>query len=301
MALEGIRFGVFAAAIGADARALARTSRELGFAGLQFDAISAAIDLTELSGSGRREFLRLLSSQDQQLVGLRTDVGPKGFGPGSDIDRVLARLEKVMETAAGLASPLVSVELGSLPAATRTVEPRPAVTALEAGLILLPESATQPPPPPPPAPPADPNFVSQVASALAELGRRADRYSVVLALRSELSSFASLEQALRQADCPWFGVDLDPVSLLRDEWDTDELFTRLGPLVRHVRCRDAVVGADRRTKAAVVGQGSVPWEALLANLDETGYQGWATLDSSDVTDRAGAARAGLKYLQSLLS
>ncbi|HEY2584363.1 MAG TPA: TIM barrel protein [Tepidisphaeraceae bacterium] len=122
----------------------------------------------------------------------------------------------------------------------------------------------------------------------------------MLAFRSELSSFASLELALRQAACPWFGVDLDPVALLRDEWEADEFFSRLGPLVRHVRARDAVGGAGRRTKPAVVGQGSVPWEAVLGNLDQTGYQGWMTLDPVELTDRVGAAVAGVKYLRSVI-
>ena len=301
MSTEGICFSVLAPTLGPDPRNSARLSRELGFAGLQFETRSGTLDLIELSASGRRELLRTFSQQEQQLVGLRGDLGPAGFGLGADVDRVLARLDQVMETAAGLGTNLVCIDAGPLPTAPVAATPKPAVTALEAGLILLPESMRKPAPPPPPvAPPPDPGFVSQVNAALAELGRHADRYSIVIAFRSELASFASLELALRQVACPWFGVDFDPVSLLRDEWDVDEFFSRLGPLTRHVRGHDAVRGADRRTKPAVVGQGNVPWEAVLANLDDAGYRGWVTLDSSELTDRVGAARAGLKYLRSLV-
>jgi len=67
-----------------------------------------------------------------------------------------------------------------------------------------------------------------------------------------------------------------------------------------VRGRDAVGGAERRTKSAIVGQGSVEWEVLLANLDQAGYHGWVTIDPADLTDRASAARSGLKYLKSLV-
>jgi sugar phosphate isomerase/epimerase len=300
MAIDGVRFGVFASALGSDPRQIARTAREVGFTGIQFNVKSGSLDLLELSDSGRREFRRIISSQDREVVGLRSETGPAGLGPGADVDREIARLDGVMEAAAGLGSPLACVDLGPLPPAPTISQPRPAVTPLEAGLILLPERLTAPPPPPPPAaPPPDPAFVSQLNSALAELGRLADRYSVVLAFRSELASFASLELALRQVNCPWFGVDFDPVGLLRDEWDVDEFFSRIGPLIRHVRARDAVGGQARRTKPAVVGQGSVPWEAILAALDEGGYQGWITIDSGDLPDRAAAAAAGLKYLQSL--
>lgn len=300
MSIEGIRFGVYAAAFGSDPRHATRAARERGFAGIQFDAHSPGLDIPGLTASGRREFRHILSGQDEQLVGLRADLGPAGLGPGADVDRAISRLDQVMEASAALGSPLVCVDVGPLPPVPEVERERPAVTPLQAGLILLPESAAPPPPPKPAAPPPDPAFVDQVRAALAEIGHHADRYSVVLAFRSDLSSFASLEQALRQAACPWFGVDFDPAALLRDEWEPDEFFSRLGPLVRHVRARDAVGGAARRTKPAVVGQGSVPWEAVLRNLDQSGYQGWLTIDPLELTDRAGAAVAGRKYLRSLI-
>lgn len=276
-------------------------AREMGFAGLQFDAISGGTDLTELSGSGRREFRNLLSSQDQELVGLRTEVGVKGLRPGADVDRAIARVDKVMEAAAGLGSPLVCVDIGPLPPAPQAPRTKPKLSQQQAGLILLPETAAaEPEPPAGQAPPPDPAFAAQVNDALAELGRRADRYSAILAFRSELSSLASLRQAIVSANCPWFGVDLDPVAILRDEWDLDEAFSQLGPLVRHVRGRDAAAGSDRRTMPAVIGRGSVEWEQVLANLDDAGYRGWITIDPMDLTDRVGSARAGLARLQSIV-
>src|SRR5579872_2573079 len=112
MAIEGIHLGVVSAALSLDPRQAARLSREMGFGGLQFDAVSGGVDLIALSGSGRREFRHILSSQDQQLIGLRVDAGPKGLGPGADVDRAIARLDRTMEAAAGLGSPLVCVDLG---------------------------------------------------------------------------------------------------------------------------------------------------------------------------------------------
>src|SRR5579864_4785978 len=107
MSIDGIRFGVYAATFGPDARHAARVARETGFDGLQFDARAAALDIAELSASGRREFRHVLTAQDEQLIGLRADVGPAGLAPGADVDRALSRLDKVMEAAAWLGSPLV--------------------------------------------------------------------------------------------------------------------------------------------------------------------------------------------------
>jgi sugar phosphate isomerase/epimerase len=300
-----ISLAVVAAALSQDPRAVPTRSRAAGFAGLQFDAYSAALDLTELSVSGRREFLRVLGSQDQRLVGLRWDAGPKGLRPGSDVDQALARLERVMEAAAGLQAPLVCVDLGPLPEPPPEAKPKPPVTQEQAGLILLPsgvanETKGDAEERQPAARPVDSSFASQVDGALAELGRRADRYGATVAFRSDLASFAALERVLRQADCPSFGIDLDPVALLRDAWEGDEVFSRLGGLIRHVRGRDATGGADRRTTPAVLGQGDTSWEQLLANLDAAGYSGWITVDPIELSDRAAAATQARERLAKLL-
>lgn len=303
------RLSVVAAALSPDPRQAPRRSREIGFSGLLFDAYSVALNIPELSTSGRREFRHQLSGQDQQLAGLRYDLGPKGIGPGADVDQVLAHLDRVMEAAAGLQSPLVCVDIGPLPEPPRQPKPKPAVTSEMAGMILLPTAAetarlaaTAGPPgrPEPAERPPDPAFVSQMDGALTELGRRSDRYRVIVALRSELSSFAALDRALRAAACPWFGVDLDPVSMLRDEWTGDEILSRLGPLVRHVRGRDAVGGADRRTKPTAVGRGDTQWGQLLSDLDAADYHGWVTVDPTELPDRAAAAAGAREHLAKLM-
>jgi sugar phosphate isomerase/epimerase len=140
-------------------------------------------------------------------------------------------------------------------------------------------------------------MVALVQSALSEIGSRADRYSVTVALGSSLSSFASLHEALTAVRCPWFGLDLDPVAILRDDWSMDEIFSTLGPLVRHVRARDAAVGPDRRTKPMVIGGGDTKWSQLLQALDDANYNGFITLDPTELSERASAAIAGAKYLR----
>jgi sugar phosphate isomerase/epimerase len=271
----------------------------MGFAGLVFDARSRELDLTQLTQSGRREFLRVLSSNDLQLAGLAVDLGAKGLAAGADVDRCIAHLDRVMEAAAGLQAPLLCVDLGPLPEPPRSPKPRPKITPEQAGLIIIPGASEAPVSrdPCPEIPPADPSWVGQVEAALVEIGARADRYSVTLAFSSTLSSFAALHTALVRARCPWFGVDLDPVGILRDEMERDGVFSLLGPLLRHIRGRDASVGADRRTKPAVVGHGSTDWSEFLAVLDEAGYAGWLTVDPIDLPDRPAAASAALKHLR----
>jgi sugar phosphate isomerase/epimerase len=203
-----------------------------------------------------------------------------------------------------MGSPLVCVDLGPLPEPARKRAAAPKVDPAQAGLIIIPtaeeiaaatEAAEEE------EIPADTAFEASVDAAMAELGRRADRYSATVAFQSDLSSLAALERALRKADCPWFGVELDPVAILRDRWGTDEVFGRLGAQVRLVRARDAAVGHDRRTKPMAIDGGDVDWAQLLALLDEAGFGGWMVVDPLELADRAAGARAGLAALRGIES
>src|SRR5207253_591882 len=133
-----LNFSVMASALSDDLRNAPRAARASGFSGLVFDAFSSRLNLAELSASGRRDFRHLLSAQDQQLVALSVDIGPKGIGVDADVDRVMARLDTAMETAMGVGTKLICVDLGPLPVPPQQEKPRKKITADEAGLIILP-------------------------------------------------------------------------------------------------------------------------------------------------------------------
>jgi sugar phosphate isomerase/epimerase len=296
-----VKFAIIASALSDDPREAPRLARRAGFHGLQYDAFGTRLRIPDLSLSGRRDFRHMLATHDQDLAGLRVDTGAKGLASDADIDRILARLDTAMDAAAGLNARLLCVDLCPLPEPPPTEKPKPKVTPEQAGLLILPDSITAPTPivPASPASPADSAAISAVDSAMFELGRRADRYGVTLAFRSDLASFAAVERALAAASCPWFGLDLDPAAILRDAWTTDELFSRLGPLIRHVRARDALA-SGARTKPAPIGEGNVNWEELFAALDDTAYRGWITIDPLELPDRPTAATQALSHLRPFL-
>ena len=290
---------IVASALTGDPRAAPRVARQAGFEGLIFDAYSPSLNLPELSASGRREFRHLLASERLPLVAVQCDLGAKGFGPGADVERTLARLSRVMEAARELAAGCVCVDVGPLPPAPVRERPKPTVTPQQAGLILLPAAPVTPAPSEPAPPPPDPSMVAQVNGVLVELCTRADRYRMTVALGSSLAGFASLHHALATTACPWFGVDLDAVAIVRDAWETDEIFSELGSLIRHVRARDALLGADNRTRPTIVGRGAVDWRRFVASLEEAGYHGPVTIDPTDLPDRTAAALAAREFLGKL--
>jgi sugar phosphate isomerase/epimerase len=297
------KMAVVASALSNDPRTAPRVARELGFGGLLFPAYSSAINLPELSTTGRREFRHLLSAQAQQLVALQFDIGPKGLGTGADVDQILSRLGQVLDVARELGAVCVCTDLGPLPPPEQQRRPKPKVTQDQAGLILLPPSVGEiegaEAPEPTPLTAKDRLLMSQVDAAMAEVCGLAERYSMTIACSSSLSSFASLERTLLATRCPWLGVDLDPVAMLRDEQDVDEIFSNLGGLIRHVRAKDATRGAERRTVPSVIGRGSTNWEQLLSSLDGAGYHGWITVDPTELQDRAAAAVVGLKTIRAI--
>jgi len=299
MATTSYPLAVVAEALDFDPRLACASARKLGYDGLLFRPRLRTLDLTELSNTGRREFLSVLRASNLSLTGFQFDLDDKGIGPAADLDQVLHRVNKLLETAAGLHAPVVCVDLGPLPAPPAApVKPR--VSAQQAGLIVLPDfSGSAPSVPTAAASPFDAPFAAAVDQAMREFGQLADKYKTVIAFRSDLAEFAALLRALSAADCPWFGVDFDPTAVLRDAWDADETFSQLGSLIRHVRGRDAVVGADRRTKPAVVGMGSVNWSKVYAHLNDADYHGPVTVDPIQLADRSGAAMIAGNFLRAL--
>ncbi|MCC6423045.1 MAG: sugar phosphate isomerase/epimerase [Phycisphaerales bacterium] len=289
-------FSIVADAYSDEPGIAARAASAAGFAGILFDSAGPRLDLTTLSNTGIREFRHILSAANVKLTALRAPIDPKGFSPGSDIDRQLNRIEKTLRAAADLKAPLVCLDIGPLPPDPQPTTPRPTITPAQAGLILIPTLDAAPPLQPTPPAKIDPQFIAQVDGALAELGNRADRFGIPLAFHSERSSFASLMRALRQADCPWFGINLDPVSLLQDQWDIDQVFSAAGPQILHLRARDALRGDQNRIQPTPIGAGDVDWPHLMANLRQTGTQIPITLDPISLPNRPAAAIAGRAFL-----
>src|SRR5258706_7252749 len=137
--MPSLKYSVVASLVSEDLREAPRAARELGFAGLLLDTYGPAMRIPDLSGTGRRELRKMMAGDKQELVGLRVDLGAKGFGPGVDVDRLLLNLDRAMEAAKDFAGALGCVDLGRLPEPVRTAAPKLKITPEQAGIILLPE------------------------------------------------------------------------------------------------------------------------------------------------------------------
>lgn len=292
-----LKFAVTAQSLSDDIRTAASIAQANGFAGLTVPARAPGADLTQLSESGAREYRHILGSFAQQLVAIENRLDKHGISPAADIDRVLDESSKLIKAAGELGRVMICLDVGALPPAPRSSKPAPAISPLQAGLIIIPEAST--------APvaetaddPRDEKFEAAADTALREIGALADRHGVIIALRASLANFAALERAIGASRCPWLGVELDTQSILADDWSMVEIFSRLAPLLRHVRAKDGLRGSARRVQPTTLGKGQVDWPMFLANLDASNYGGFVTVDTTDLTDRRTAAVSGLSYLKS---
>ncbi|MGH7178558.1 MAG: sugar phosphate isomerase/epimerase family protein [Tepidisphaeraceae bacterium] len=137
-------------------------------------------------------------------------------------------------------------------------------------------------------------------AVMLELCAIADRMGVRLGISAALSGFESIDRVLRPASGAHVGVDLDTLVMLTDAWPVEQIISRLGSRVVHVRARDAVAGERGSSKPAVIGKGDLRWPEVLGMLDAAAYRGWLTVDPLDLPDRARAALDGLGVLESLI-
>lgn len=291
-----MQLSVLAHTFSNDIRAALEAARRADFRGVVLDP-TVYNSIVDSSQTARREILALLSRFEQPLVAIDLRLSPTGFSPKADLEKELDRLSRAMDVARGLQCALVLADLGPLPPAPN--EPTP-VQKIDPGLLgklILPETVA---PKPVSILPRDEAFESSLAIALRELGTRCDRASCRIAFRSSLGSFASLHHALSRVDCPWFAVDLDPLLMLADEWQPDEIFSRLGKQIAHVRGRDGLKGTGNRVTPTTIGKGVVNWRELNALLRDSDYRGSVSVDSIDLANRSVSAVAGLNVLRSTL-
>ena len=293
--MRNLPLAIRMASLGEDLRYATPLAQRLGYRGAQLELHQGSLDLRALSASGRRDLRHLLASHELEIASLRTPT--LGDAPLHQPDHALWNLRQAMEAAAGLQAATLCVELGPLPRPEGPTLPATPLSPAQAGLLIIPEPVKVAPPAP--MDPKDQQAWAALDLLLREVGQLADHLNLPLAFTSELADFASLLRAVMGANCPWFAIELDTAATLCDSWDLSRLISETGPLIRQLRCRDALRGSQGRTQPVMIGRGHVDWPQLFSLLNEGGYSGWAIVDTLDLPDRLTPARqapAVLKHL-----
>ena len=101
---------------------------------------------------------------------------------------------------------------------------------------------------------------------------------IVLETHDGLSSAHRMAAVLNRLPDPHLGAVWDVLHPTRVGETPEEVWSLIGPRVRHVHFKDARRGADGRWRAVLDGEGDVPLRACLRLLRDAGYGGWITLE-----------------------
>lgn len=133
-----------------------------------------------------------------------------------------------------------------------------------------------------------------------DLGRFAHKEGAFLTARTGLASPSDLAELLRDANPGSLMVDLDPGNLILHGHAWDTAVQQLAAYTVHLHARDAVRDfSARRAIEVEVGRGSVDWAAVLAGLEQHGFNGYTTIGRMDSSNPKLEYQQAAEYLQNL--
>ncbi len=133
-----------------------------------------------------------------------------------------------------------------------------------------------------------------------ELGRFAQKEGAFLTARTGAAESRELAELLRDAHPGSLMVDLDPGNLILHGHPWDTAAQDLGAYTIHLHARDAVRDfSARRAIEVEVGRGSVDWAAVLAGLEQHGFNGYTTIGRMEALNPKLEYQQAAEYLQNL--
>lgn len=133
-----------------------------------------------------------------------------------------------------------------------------------------------------------------------DIGRSAHKEGAFLAARTGTAAPAELASLLRDANPGSLMVDLDPGNLILHGHPWDTAAQQLGAYTIHLHARDAVRDfSARRAIDVEVGRGSVDWAAVLAGLEQHGFNGYTTVGREGSPNPKLECQQAAEYLRNL--
>jgi L-ribulose-5-phosphate 3-epimerase len=223
------------------------TAAELRLDGVEIDA-RGDLGPGGMSQTALRQVRKLLADRNLSVsaVTFRTR---RGYATTDDLDRRVAATKAAMELASQLGARVVINSLGPLP------------------------------------PENDSDRRRMLIEVLDDLGRFGNRVGAILAAETGMQTGEELARLLAQLPEGSLGVDFNPGRLLLGGFSPQEAVAALGPWILHVHASDARRGlAPGLVEPTTIGRGDADFPALLAALDERGYRGYFTFQSTAAGD-----------------
>ncbi len=252
----------------------------VGAQGIQVYATRGEMAPENLVGHKRREFLDLVKSNGLVISALCGDLGGGGFMWADRNAEKIERSKRIIDLAKELETDVVTTHIG-----------------------VVPED-----------PQVDRFKIMQ--EACFELARYADSVGAHFAVETGPETSAVLKQFLDSLGSTGVGVNLDPANLvmvtgddpaqavynLRDyivhthAKDGKQIFYKSPEIVYGLRSDDLVTEGDSFIEVPL-GEGSVPWDAYLAALEDIGFKGFLTIEREVGDDPEADIRKAVSFLR----
>jgi len=253
-----LRLAVATSRLSPELRRAIDLAGQTGATGLQFDARNQ-LKPAELSETGRRQLLHSLSERNLQVAALSFSLR-RPLHDEEQLDARLAAIQQAMQFAWDLKARVLTCRIG------RIIEE------------------------------ADSREGIRQREVLADLARHGNRVGVTFSITPAGDSPEALRSLLDAIDEGPLGIDLDPAERVMSRQNPIGSLRDLHDAVTHLTLRDAIRDADGAGRETVLGRGEVPWDELIATLDEMNYAGWLTLDRREGDNPAGDLQRAVAFV-----
>ena len=247
-----------------EVKAAMDVARRIGFRAIDVSAVRGPISPGELSATGRRHLLKHLADLGLSLGSLRGPTGAGSLADSQSAERRIDETSRILELAAALRVPTVSLTCGRVESVADTQ-------------------------------------MGRFSEALSILAERADHWGVTLGIETAGITAADLGQLLGMIDCPQLRACCDSGALLMHGDAVGESVDLLKGRIALARLRDARAGSATHTGHEVrLGEGDLDLPRFLAALDEAGLAGDLIVSRSDSARPSDELRAAREAIEQYL-
>lgn len=233
---------------------------ELGADGFQIYVTNGEMYPDNLSQSGRRDFLQFVNSHGLVISALCGDFG-KPYDREEGLDELIGKTKKVIDLAVDLKTPIITTHIG-------VVEDDPKAKSRQI-----------------------------MADALNNVGAYADSRGVVFATETGPEPGPVLADFIATLKTDAVKANFDPANLAMKGFGVIEGVKALAPYIVHTHAKDGIKQDDGSGKEVPLGEGAVPWNEYIAEMDKIGYTGFYTIER-EVGDNPGEdVRKAIDFLR----
>ncbi|HHT9125205.1 MAG TPA: sugar phosphate isomerase/epimerase family protein [Candidatus Brocadiia bacterium] len=230
--LESLRLGL---------REGIRKAASIGFKGFQADATRGELSPTNLSATGRRDFLHFIKTYKIQLSSLCGEFAP-GFTNVNELDEIIEKTKSIINLAVDLKTNIVTTAIGTVPGDEKAKQWR------------------------------------IMSAALNEVGKYAEDYECSLATETGNEDPQLLKRFLNQLTNRGVKINYDPSKLALNCFDPIKGVYDLQEYIVQVRAKNERRTDEGKLIETPLDEGSVPFKDFVYALFEVGYNGFYIIE-----------------------